>query len=64
MHKRLAALHSLLLKYTPPLISCDWQNQATNIIKPTQTGVNREKYTFWVVKALEHQKNFKTGRVP
>jgi hypothetical protein len=25
--------------------------------------LNREKYTFFVIKPLEHQKNFKTSRV-
>jgi hypothetical protein len=35
-----------------------------NIIKPTQTFINRHKYTFCVKKALEHLKNSKTGRVP
>jgi hypothetical protein len=26
---------------------------ATNIITPTQTGIDREKYTFFVIKSLE-----------
>ena len=37
---------------------------ATNIIKPTQTRITSEKYTFWVIKSLEHLKNLITGRVP
>ncbi len=28
-----------------------------------QTRINREKYTFCVIKSLEHLKNLKTGRV-
>jgi hypothetical protein len=32
--------------------------------KPTQIRTNREKYTFCVIKSLEHLKNLKTGRVP
>jgi hypothetical protein len=37
---------------------------AANIIKPAQTRNYREKYTFCVIKSLEHLKNFKTGRIP
>ncbi len=33
-----------------------------NIIKPTQTRINRDKYTFCVIKSLEHIK--KTRGVP
>jgi len=29
-----------------------------------QTRINREKYTFCVIKSLEHLKNLKTGHVP
>jgi hypothetical protein len=29
-----------------------------------QTRINREKYTFCLIKLLEHQKNFKPGCVP
>ncbi len=35
-----------------------------NVIKPTQTRINREKYTFCVIKSLEHLKNLETRRVP
>jgi hypothetical protein len=31
---------------------------------PTQTRINREKYTFYVIKSLEHLQKLKTGRVP
>jgi hypothetical protein len=37
---------------------------APNIIMSTRTSINREKYTFCVVKSLEHLKDLKTGRVP
>jgi hypothetical protein len=37
---------------------------AAYIIKPTQTRIYREKYTFCIMKSLEHLKNLKTGRVP
>ncbi len=40
------------------------QVHAANIIKSTQTRINREKYTFCVIKSLELLKNLKTGRVP
>jgi hypothetical protein len=36
---------------------------AANIINPTQTRCNREKYTFCVIESFEHLKNLKTGRV-
>jgi hypothetical protein len=29
-----------------------------------QTGINRNKYTFYVLKSLEPLKNSKTSRVP
>jgi hypothetical protein len=31
---------------------------------PIQTRIYREKYTFCIIKSLEHLKNLKTGRVP
>jgi len=34
------------------------------IIKPTKTGINRNKYTFCTLKSLEPLKNSKTSRVP
>ncbi len=35
---------------------------AAIIVKPTQTRINREKYTFCIIKSLEHLKNLKTAR--
>jgi len=29
-----------------------------------KTRINREKYTFCIIKSLVHLKNLKTGRVP
>ncbi len=40
------------------------QVHAANIVKPTQTRMNRKIYTFCVVKSLEHLKNLITGPVP
>ncbi len=37
----------------PLVISGDWQKYAANIIKPAQTGINRNKYTFCTKKSLE-----------
>jgi hypothetical protein len=37
---------------------------ATNIIKPTQTRINREKYTLYVIKSLELLKNYKLAAYP
>ncbi len=34
------------------------------IIKPTETCINREKYTFCGIKSLEDLKNYKTDCVP
>jgi hypothetical protein len=31
---------------------------------PTQTRINRENYTFYVMKSLENLNNLKTGHVP
>jgi hypothetical protein len=35
-----------------------------NIIKPTQTHINREKYTFCVIKSLEQLNKFKNWLCP
>jgi hypothetical protein len=35
---------------------------AANIIKPTQTGINRNKYTFCTMKSSETLKIFETSR--
>ncbi len=44
---RQAALHSAIFNYTPLVIGggADKNKQLTNI-KPTQTGINRNKLTF------------------
>ncbi len=34
---------------------------AANIIKPTQSRINSEKYTFCIIKSLEHLINLKSG---
>ncbi len=34
------------MAFVDMFISGDWKNVATNIIKPTQIGINRNKYTF------------------
>jgi hypothetical protein len=57
-------IHSALFNYTPLVNSGDWQKYAVCIIKPTQTGINRNKYTFWNMKSLEPPENLKTSRVP
>ncbi len=43
---------------------CDTDYWYANIIKPTQTGINRNKYTFCIMKSLEPPKNLKTNRFP
>jgi hypothetical protein len=37
---------------------------AANIIKPTQTRIKREKYTFCVIKSLEQLKSLKLAASP
>jgi len=60
---RQAALHSAMFYYTPLVIGgADKNKQLTNI-KPTQTGINRNKYTFYVLKSVKPLKNLKTSRV-
>jgi hypothetical protein len=41
--KRQAALHSALFNYTPLVIRGTSKNKQLTIIKPTQTGINRNK---------------------
>ena len=56
---RQAALHSAMFNYTPLVIGgADKNKQLTNI-KPTQTGINRNKWTFWIIKSSEPLKNQK-----
>ncbi len=42
--------------YTPLVISRNNKIKQLTIIKPMQTGINREKYTFCNIKSLEHLK--------
>jgi hypothetical protein len=39
--------------YTPLVISRNGKNKQPNIVKPTQTGINRNKYTFCIMKSSE-----------
>ncbi len=52
-HQRQEALHSTLFINTPLVIRGTDKNKLLAIIKPTQTGINRNKYTFCVLKSLE-----------
>jgi hypothetical protein len=63
-HNQQAALHSALFNYIQLVISGDRQKYAANIVKPTQIGIKRNKYTFYVIKLSEPFKNLKTSRVP
>jgi hypothetical protein len=47
------ALHSTLFSYTPLVIRGTDKNKQLTIIKPTQTGINRKKYTFTSLKSYE-----------
>ncbi len=40
---RQAALHSALFNYTPLVIGGTDKNKQLSIVKPTQTGINRNK---------------------
>ena len=42
-NKMQAALHSALLNYTPLVIRRTDKNKQLTIVKPTQTGINRNK---------------------
>ncbi len=46
------------------VISGDWRKYAAHIIKPTQTGTNRNKYKFCIIKSSGPPKNLNTIRVP
>ncbi len=40
--------------------TCNWgtdKNKQLTIAKPTQIGINRNKYTFYILKSLELLKN-------
>jgi hypothetical protein len=48
---------SALFNNTPLVIRGTGKNKQLTIIKPTQTGINRNKYTFCTIKSLEPLKN-------
>ncbi len=50
---RQAALHSALFNYNPLVIRGTSKNKQLTIVKPTQTGIYRNKYTFCPIKSLE-----------
>ncbi len=50
---RQAALHSALFNYTPLVIGGPDKNKQLTIIEPTQTGINRHKQTFCIMKSSE-----------
>jgi hypothetical protein len=56
---RQAALHSALFNYAPLVIGGTDKNKQLAIIKPTQTGINRNKWTFCNIKSSEPPKNSK-----
>jgi hypothetical protein len=45
--------------YTQLVIRGTDKNKQLIIVKPTQNGINRNKYTFCVLKSLEPPKKFK-----
>jgi hypothetical protein len=61
--KRQAAFHSALFNNTPLVLRGTSNNKQLTIIKPTQTGINRNKY-FLHYKIIGAPKNSKTSRVP
>jgi hypothetical protein len=58
------ALHSALFNFNLLVIRGTDKDKQLTIFKPTQTGINRNKYTFCILKSLEPLKNSKTSRVP
>ncbi len=60
---RQAALHSALFNYTPLVIRGTDKNKQLTIAKPMQTGINRNKYAFFIIKSSEPINNSKTSRV-
>ncbi len=46
------------ITFNPPLFSL------VNTFKPTQTGINRNRYTFYTTKSSEPLKNLETSRFP
>ncbi len=62
-YKQQANLLLSMHNYTPLVIRGNFK-KTFNIIKPVQTLINCQKYTFCVTKSLELLTNWKTGRVP
>jgi hypothetical protein len=62
--KQQAALHSALYNNTPLVFGGTDKSMQLTIIKPTQTGINRNTSTFCTIKSVELLKNSKTSRVP
>ncbi len=58
-HQRHAALHSTLCNFTPLVIGGTDKTKQLTIVKPTQTGINCNKYIFCILKSLEPLKNSK-----
>jgi hypothetical protein len=54
-----AALHSPLFNYTPLVIRGTDKNKQLTINKPTQNGINHNKYTFCVLISLDPLKKLK-----
>ncbi len=59
-----AALHSALLNYTQLVIGGTDKYKQLTIVKPTETGINRNKWTFYIMKSSEPPKNFKNQPRP
>jgi hypothetical protein len=61
---RQAALHPAMFNYTPLVIRGADKNKQLANIKSTQTGINRNKWTFWIIKSLEPLKYSKNQLRP
>ncbi len=59
-----AALHSVLFNYTPLVIGGTDKNKQLTIIKPMQTGINRNKMNFLNYKIIEASTKFKNKPSP
>jgi hypothetical protein len=53
-----------LFNYTPLLVGGTDKNKQLTIIKPTQTGIKRNKSTFCIIKIIGAQEKFKTQTRP
>ncbi len=56
-YKQQANLLLSMIKYTPLVISWNDKNKQLTSSMPTQTGINRNKETFCIIKSLEPLKN-------